>query len=550
MVKDEIMQLLAEAGRSAQAKGALPSFALPEVPVQRPASPAHGDYASSLPLKLARAARMNPLAIAQVLVQELPPTDLFALVEVAPPGFINFTLSPQWLAGQVDVIAREGAAFGNVDLGHGQSVQVEFVSANPTGPLTAASGRGGALGDALANVLVAAGYRATREYYVNDSGSRMEAFNQTLYARYAQLLGRDVEVPADGYHGAYMVEIAREIVAEEGDRLLRLSRREAEVELSKLGLAKMLSSIQETIALMGIRYDAWFSEQSLYDRGIVAHVLDLLRERGYVGEREGAVWFVSTALGEDKDNVLVRRNGVPTYFASDIAYHYDKFCIRKLDQVIDIWGADHQGHVPRMRAAVAALGVAPERLKILIHQMITLRRGNEVVRLSKRTGDIITLREVLEEVGADACRFFFLSRSADAHMDFDLELAKKQSNENPVYYVQYAHARIASILRYASGTDYADGDVLLLQHEAEQALIRKMLELPELVELMARALEPHHLPHYAQELAAIFHSFYTQCRVVSDDLALTKARLKLVEAARVVLANTLHLMGITAPEQM
>jgi arginyl-tRNA synthetase len=262
------------------------------------------------------------------------------------------------------------------------------------------------------------------------------------------------------------------------------------------------------------------------------------------------VWLVSTALGEDKDNVLVRSNGIPTYFASDIAYHYDKFVVRGLDQVIDIWGADHQGHVARMKAGIGALGVAPERLTILIHQMITLRRGSEIVRLSKRTGDIITLREVIEEVGADACRFFFLARSADSQMDFDLDLAKKQSDENPVFYVQYAHARIASILRYAGDLDYSDGDVQLLQHKSEQALIRKMLELPELVDMMARSLEPHHLPHYAQDLAAIFHAFYTQCRVVSDDGAMTKARLKLVKAAQIVLANTLHLMGITAPEEM
>ena len=550
MIKDEITQLLVEAGRSAQAKGLLPTFALPHVPVQHPANPAYGDYASSLPLKLARAARMDPVAIARILVQELPSTDLFARVEIAPPGFVNFTLANEWLARQVEVIVGEGPGYGRVDLGHGQTVQVEFVSANPTGPLTAASGRGGALGDALANVLAAAGYRTTREYYINDSGSRMEAFNQTLYARYAQLLGVEVEVPADGYHGGYMIDVARDIIATEGDRFLRLPQKEAESELGRLGLARMLASIRETVALMGIRYDVWFSEQSLYDRSVVAHVLNLLRQRGYVQEREGAVWFVSTSLGEDKDNVLVRSNGVPTYFASDIAYHYDKFCIRKLGQVIDIWGADHQGHVPRMKAGVAALGVEPERLKVLIHQMITLRRGDEIVRLSKRTGDIITLAEVLEEVGADACRFFFLSRSAEAQMDFDLDLAKKQSNENPVYYVQYAHARIASILRYGAGIDYSGGDVSLLQHDAELALIRKMLEFPELVEMMARALEPHHLPHYAQELAALFHSFYTQCRVVSDDQALTKARLKLVRAAQTVLANALALMGISAPEQM
>ena len=550
MVKDQIVQQLTEAGRSAQAKGLLPSFALPEVPVQRTANPTHGDYASSLPLKLARAARMKPLDIARTLVDELPASDVFAKVEVAPPGFINFTLSADWLAKQVDEIVAAGPRFGEVQIGEGQTVQVEFVSANPTGPLTAASGRGGALGDALANILSAAGFRATREYYVNDAGSRMDAFNQTLYARYAQALGQDLPIPADGYHGKYMAEIAAEIVGESGNAYLKKDRAAAAVELGRIGLAKIIQSIKDTIALLGVKYDCWFSEQSLHDRGVIAEILKRLSDAGYVEEREGAVWFVSTAVGEEKDNVLVRSSGIPTYFASDIAYHYNKFVERGLDRVIDIWGADHQGHVRRMHAGIGAIGIPSENLTILIHQMITLKRGDEIVKISKRTGDIVTLREVLEEVGADACRFFFLSRSADAHMDFDLDLAKKQSNENPVYYVQYAHARIASILRYAGEVDLSASDVQLLKHDAEQALIRKMLELPELVETMARNLEPHHLPHYAQELAAIFHQFYTQCRVVTEDEALTKARLKLVLAAKTVLANALGLMGISAPEQM
>jgi arginyl-tRNA synthetase len=553
MIREEIARLLTEAGQKAQAKGLLPSFALPDPAVQRPANPSHGDYSSSLPLRLARAARMRPLDIAQLLVQELPESTYFARVEVAQPGFVNFTLSEEWLSHQVAMIGEAGHQYGCVDIGRGQTAQVEFVSANPTGPLTAASGRGGALGDALANVLAAAGYRVSREYYVNDAGRQMATFNATLFARYAQALGQDVPVPSDGYQGAYMAEVAGEIAAEQGDRFLKLPQGDATRELGQIGLNRMITSIHETIEMLGIDYDAWFSEQSLYDRDVIHLVLGLLAERGYVEKREGAVWLVSTALGEDKDNVLVRSNGIPTYFASDIAYHYDKFILRKLDLVIDIWGADHQGHVPRMKAGVGALGVPSDAFKIIIHQMITLRRGEEIVRLSKRTGDIVTLKEVLEEVGADACRFFFLARSADSHMDFDLDLAKKQSNENPVFYVQYAHARIASILRRAGDRDYSSGDLSLLRHEAELTLIRKMLELPELVELMARSLEPHHLPHYAQELAGVFHIFYTQCQVLSreeSDRELTLARLRLVLAAKTVLANTLHLMGIGAPEEM
>jgi arginyl-tRNA synthetase len=315
----------------------------------------------------------------------------------------------------------------------------------------------------------------------------------------------------------------------------------------------MIGIIKSDLELLGVTFDVWFSESSLFEKGQYQTAMSLLSEGGYIAEKEGATWFESTALGEDKDNVVVRGDGSPTYFATDIAYHYDKFVVRKFDEVIDIWGADHQGHVPRMKVVIGALGIAPERLKVIISQMVTLRRGDELVRVSKRSGDIITLREVIEEVGADACRFFFLSRSADSQMDFDLELAKKQSAENPVYYVQYAHARIASILRLAQerGIDCSGGDVSLLTTEPELTLIRKMLLLPEIVDVVVHTLEPHHLTYYAQDLANIFHSFYTQCRVVDqDDKALSKARLQLVAAAKLVLAKTLHLMGMTAPETM
>jgi len=317
-------------------------------------------------------------------------------------------------------------------------------------------------------------------------------------------------------------------------------------------LEKMIKLIKSDLELLGVSFDVWFSEQSLYDNGQYQTVLSLLRQGGYIAEKENATWFVSTALGEDKDNVVVRGDGSPTYFATDIAYHYNKFLERKFDRVINIWGADHQGHISRMKAVVGALGISPERLEVIISQMVTLHRGDELVRISKRSGDIITLREVMDEVGTDACRFFFLSRSADSQMDFDLELAKKESVDNPVYYVQYAHARIASILRLAQqrGIDYGEGDVSLLTTEPELTLIRKMLLLPEIVEIVARTLEPHHLTYYAQDLATVFHSFYKQCRVVSEDEVLTKARLRLVEAAKLVLAKTLHLMGMTAPERM
>ncbi|MFC1931800.1 arginine--tRNA ligase, partial [Chloroflexota bacterium] len=449
-------------------------------------------------------------------------------------------------------ILKEDDAYGNIELAPGRRVQIEFVSVNPTGPLHVGHGRGAILGSTLANILTAAGYNVEKEYYINDAGNQIDAFYRSLYARYQQSSGIEAEMPTDGYLGNYMVALAKEITAEDGERFRTLPEAEAISQLGQLGLKKMVDQIKADLELLGVEFDVWFSEQSLYDNGQYQAALSRLKQEGHISEKEGATWFVSTALGEDKDNVVIRSDGSPTYFATDIAYHYDKFLKRHFDTVINIWGADHLGHVSRMKAVVGALGIDPEQLKVIISQMVTLRRGGELVRISKRSGDIITLRELVEEVGADACRFFFLSRTADSQMDFDLELAKKQSADNPVYYVQYAHARIASILRLAQekGIDYRDGDVSLLTTEPELTLIRKMLLLPEIVELIANTLEPHHLTYYAQDLATVFHSFYKQCRVVSQNEALTGARLKLVAAAKTVLRRTLYLMGMTAPEKM
>ena len=549
-VRGKLRDLLMDAVQKAQHQGVLPPVAVPEISIETPQNPEHGDYASNLAMKMARTARMDPMTIAFALAGQIDTSDLVSGVEVARPGFLNFRLSPAWLASQVEEILREGGNYGSVPLGNGAKVQVEYVSANPTGPLHVGAGRGAALGDSLANVLGHAGYQVEREYYVNDAGARMEAFFSTLFARYQQQFDIPAELPADGYAGEYMVDLAREIAQERGREFLDLPRDEAFQKLGRLGTEKMLGKIRHDLDGMNVRFDRWFSEQSLYDSGLVDQTIEQLRQRGYVAEREGAVWFVSSALGEDRDNVLVRSNGAPTYFASDAAYHYDKFVLRGFDRVIDVWGADHQGHVPRMKAMVAGLGIDPSRLELIIYQLVSLKRSGKPVRMSKRTGEIITLGEVLDEVGPDAVRFFLLARSADGMMDFDLDLAKEQSSENPVYYVQYAHARIASILRYAGEVDFSDGDVSLLTSEPELELIRKMLLLPELVETAATTLAPHHLPHYSQEIAAVFHSFYRQCRVVTEDEALTKARLKLVSAAKVVLGNTLSLMGVNAPESM
>jgi len=554
MLDTELAQCIAAALRKAQSKGDLPRFDLPtEVPIEHPKQQEMGDYATPVCMQLARLARMAPVKIAEAVTKRLNLPEFVGSVEIAHPGFINFTLDHDWLAAQVDAILSAGQEYGNVNLGQGEKVQVEFVSANPVGPLHIGSARNAVLGDAIASVLAAAGYDVQREYYVNDAGSRMQAFNASLYARYAQALGRDEEVPEDGYHGQYMIEMGTTIAEEHGTEFLDIPRDEALEAIGRIGLELVLDSAREDLASMQVRFDHWFSDQSVYDNGEFGKIMTLLRQGNYIDEHDGAIWFKASELGGPKDEVIIRSDGTPGYFASDIAYHYNKFIERGFDQVIDVWGADHQGHVPRMKAMMRALGLDPERLTIIIYQLVTLKRGGEIVRLSKRTGDMITLREVLDEVGSDAMRFFLLAHSPDSQMDFDLALAVEQTEENPVFYVQYAHARIASILRHAGEIDYSDGDASLLTSEPELALIRQMLLLPEIVRDAARNKAPHVLTYYAQELASQFHAFYRDCRVVSSepgDEEITKARLKLVSACKIVVARTLSLMGLSAPETM
>jgi arginyl-tRNA synthetase len=552
MLKQNIAALIKKAILKAQDNGKLPAFTLPEIIIERPQKAGHGDYACSIALKLAREAHMKPLDIAGIIAGSIDPSPEIDNITVAPPGFINFTLSDKWVAQQVNTVITEGQNYGNIGLGEGRKIQIEFVSVNPTGPLHVGHGRGAVLGSTLCNVMTAGGFNVTKEYYFNDAGSQMDKFRNSLWARYRQKLGQDAAMPEDGYMGTYMIDLAAEIVNETGDRFLKMPEADGFDKLGQVGLAKILEITRQDLKTLRVEYDVWYSEKTLYQDGQFDKVMHLLREKGYIAEKEGATWFVSTALGEDKDNVVIRSNGSPTYFAADIAYHYNKFVERKFEKVIDIWGADHAGHVSRMKAVCAALGIDPAKLEIIINQMVTLRRGGEIVKISKRSGDMVTLRELLEEVGTDACRFFFLSRTADSQMDFDLDLAKKQSSDNPVYYVQYAHARIASILKVAAekGATDAGGDISLLTDEAELSLIRKMLMLPEIIETIALTLEPHHLTYYAQDLANVFHGFYKNCRVVTDDAAVTGARLKLVKAAKVVLGRTLNLMGMSAPDSM
>jgi len=552
MFKQKIADCLREAVAKAQQEGSLAPGTLPEIPIEHPQNPSHGDFASNLPLKLARTTRMPPLVIAEKILEKISLPSEIDHATIAPPGFINFTLQNEWLTKQVEAILAAADSYGNLTLGTGKNIQIEFVSVNPTGPLHVGHGRGAVLGSTLANVLSTAGYLVEKEYYLNDIGNQIELFSHSLYVRYLQYFGKEADMPPDGYYGNYMIDLAKEIAEEHGDKFLNIPQKEAIKAITEIGLNKIINNIKGDLHLLNVEFDEWFSEKSLYEGEQYNKAMALLESGNYVAKKENAVWFESSLLGEDKDNVLVRSNGSPTYFASDIAYHYNKFMERNFDTVIDIWGADHQGHVPRMKAVIKAIGQDPERLKVIICQLVTLHRGKEMLKISKRSGDLITLREVIDEVGTDACRFFFLSRSADSQMDFDLELAKKQSADNPVYYVQYAHARIASIIRLAREReiDYSQGDVSLLSSEPELTLIRHLIMLPEIVERVAINLEPHHLPYYAQALATVFHSFYKQCRVVSQDETLTKARLKLVRATQIILAKVLYLMGMTTPERM
>jgi arginyl-tRNA synthetase len=574
MIRDDLAQLIFDATRKAQKKGSLPRTEIPDVVIERPRREEHGDYATSLPLKMiadinrelkaADKPKLTPIQVGKSILHRMEMPPFLGQVDVAPPGFINITLDEGWLAQQVESILSFGEDFGSVDLGGGRRVQVEFGSANPTGPMHVGFGRNLVLGDSIASVLAAAGYQVQREYYVNDAGSQMEKLGETLYVRYCELLGHDAGgIPEGGYQGAYVVDWAQEIREREGARYLGLPREEAVTLMQDLAYQMAMDDIRQDCERMNIFYDNWFSERSLYETpadseagvSVFERVMSILRQGNHLYMEDNAVWFNAEALGGDKNEVVIRSNGQPGYFISDIAYHYNKFVQRGFDWVIDIWGADHQGHVPRMKAMMRALGLDPERLTLYIYQMVTLLESGEQVRLSKRAGTQVDLRELLDDIGPDAVRFFLLARAADSQMDLDLDLARQESDENPVYYVQYGHARIASILLYAEEQGHSDegADVSLLTHPSELTLIRKMLELPEVVALAAQHMAPHHLAHYAQDLAATFHAFYRDCRVVSSDpgdAELTKARLRLAKAAKLVLARTLTLMGVSAPESM
>ncbi len=560
-IQEQIADILAEGFRAAQRAEVLPAFSLPDpIPVQRTRHKSHGDYASPVCMGLAKVLRRAPMQIAQALLPYLPSAAFIGRVEVAPPGYLNFTLDDNWVVAQVVTILTAGDSWGNVNRGRGKRVQVEFVSANPTGPITIGSTRNAVIGDTLAALLEAAGYAVEREYYVNDAGSQVRIFGESVLARYAEALGAEgYPFPEQGYRGDYVIALGRELAESEGERYLTMEYREAVREITRWAVQRMLDLIRTDLAALRVEFDSWFHERWLYERGLFEDVLAKLRAAGYVVEHDGAVWFRHPDLV--KEAVLIRSPQVvpepserPTYFASDVAYLWDKLVVRGFDRAIYVWGADHHGDVPRVKVAAKALGLDPERLVFILYQLVTLLRGGEEVRMSKRRGDFITLRDLVDEIGPDPIRFMMLTRTIDVKLDFDLDLAVEQSDRNPVYYVQYAHTRIAGVLRHAQAQGWeteADGDPALLTHPAELALVRKMLELPEIIVMAAENLAPHYLTGYATDLAALFHAFYRDCRIVDSDAPdLTRARLMLARAAKVVLARVLNLMGMTAPERM
>jgi arginyl-tRNA synthetase len=528
--------------------------AVPDIAVEVPREKGHGDYATNLAMLLAKPARMAPRKAAEILVQNFSAGDWVERVEIAGPGFINFYLKPGWVTLALPLIISQGSSYGSVDIGRGKKVQVEFVSANPTGLLHMGNARGAALGDSIASILDFAGYNVTREFYINDAGNQIENFGLSLEARYLQAAGQDVPFPEDGYHGEDITASVNGFREIHGDRYVDAGAGERRAALVAFALKEKLKDIKRVLIDFGVEYDVWFSEQSLHDTGAVQETIGFLKDKGYAYENEGALWFKARDFGMDKDEVLIRSNGLSTYLAADIAYHRNKF-LRGFEWVIDIWGADHHGHVPRMKAAVAALGYDPAALEVIIMQLVRLYKGGEIVRMSKRSGQFVTLEELIEEVGRDAARYFFVMRNSDSHLDFDLDLAKAQTNENPVYYIQYAHARICSILRQLDEQggqlpDPGSVDFSLLSEEHELSLARKLAGFPGEVASAAAGLSPQRIARYIHDLAGLLHSFYNSHRVIIPEQDLSAARLLLVEATRITLKNGLSLLAINAPERM
>ena len=573
-IRESLEAIIDAAIDAARADGSLELAEAPQAALERPRDEANGDWASTVAMRTAKLAHKNPREIAQIIVDHVPANDMIASVEIAGPGFINIRLSDAVLQGVVREVREEGDNFGRGTIPEGERyVNLEYVSANPTGPFHVGHGRWASLGDAMARVMRHGGYDVYEEYYINDHGNQMDVFGNSVNVRYQQLLGRDVEMPEACYGGAYVKDIAQDIIDQDGDKWLNVSDEERVEAFREMAYDMTLKNQREVLANFGTTFDKWFSERSLYvedenGESAVSRSLDAMREKGYLYEKDGALWFRSTDLGDDKDRVLIKGDGEATYFMSDVAYHYDKM-MRGFDHLIDLWGADHHGYIKRCECMLEAWGW-PGALEVQLGQLVNLFRDGKAVRMSKRTGEMVTFEELIDEVGVDATRYLMLSRSADQPIAFDIEVAKKKDASTPVYYVQYAHARICSILRKAADEADAaaveagemtmgelaekiipeDCDLTPLTHPSELALMRKMADFGNLIALAARDRAPFRLTHYAQDLASLFHQFYTNCHVLTDDADVQTARLALCDATRIVLALTLNLLGVSAPVKM
>jgi arginyl-tRNA synthetase len=518
-----------------------------------------GDYSTTVALKIGSAKKIKATEVAELIVSNIPNKDLISSINIVDPGFINFKLDKHYLTSKINEIISENKSFGSCKIGKSKKVQVEFVSANPTGPLHVGHGRNAAIGNCIARVMEYVGYNVSREFYINDAieGGQVQSFGETLYNRYRELCNIPYEETSSQYLGEYMLEIARDIVTQHGEKYINMDKSTCIREFASIGISKMLENIKQDCHLLGVHFDSWYSEQTLFDEKLIESAVKYLLRKKLAFKKDDAVWFRSSLFEDDKDRVIIRNNGKPTYFGSDISYHYTKFVKRRFYRVINVWGADHHGYIPRMRSAISAMNVAPNRLSIVLTQLVNLMRGNIVVRMSKRSGNYVSLRDVIDEVGADVAKFIFLSRSPNTELDFDIEIAKKQSDENPAYYIQYAHTRLAGILRAASEKciDFSEADTSLIEEEEALDIVRHLVRFPEIVETSARDLSPQTLIEYGLTLAAKVHKVYKNFRIVKHgDQNITdgvvKARLKFTLAAKIVLANCLYLIGIDAPERM
>lgn len=546
-LKSEIKQAILQAELCSEAE-------LPEIILEKPREKAHGDFATNIAMQLARVARQAPRQIAEQIVEHLDTSKAQVKeLDIAGPGFINFFMDEAYLNDVVETILEEKENYGRTNRGKGQRIQVEFVSMNPTGEPHLGHARGAVFGDVLSNVLDFSGYDVEREYYINDAGNQIDQLAKSIEVRYYEAHGQEMAMPEDGYYGEDIKAIAEEIKEKEGSRWLEVGEAERLSYFREYGLNYQLERIKQILADFRVEFDQWFSESSLYEDGQIEQVLAKLEERGYVYEEDGATWFKSTAFGDDKDRVLIKKDGSYTYLTPDIAYHQNKLA-RGFDKIINVWGADHHGYIPRISAAIQALGYPEEKLSVSVIQMVNVLEDGEIVRMSKRTGSAITLRELVEDVGVDAVRYFFNMRSNDSQLDFDLNLARSQSNENPVYYVQYAHARICTMLKQAEAKRLATSEAFdpsLLTTERERDLLRHLASFPEVVAEAAEREAPYRITQYVFDLASFLHSFYNAEKVIDEaNLPLTEARIALMKAVKITLGNSLRLIGVSAPEKM